>query len=113
MDPNQQDWTPVVIRKTIKKDADKKKFIPKPSSSIKITQNEDGEEIEKLKTVSHEMAQFIIKVRVEKGLKQADLARLSCVNPKTITEIEKGGCIYNANIINKIAKTLGVNIPRK
>jgi transcriptional regulator with XRE-family HTH domain len=59
------------------------------------------------------MAQFIIKARVEKGLKQIDLAKQAGVDAKTIGEIERGGCIYNAGQINKIARTLGVTIPRK
>jgi ribosome-binding protein aMBF1 (putative translation factor) len=112
MDTNNQDWTPAVIRKP-KKETEHKPQISKPASSIKTTYAEDGDEITKLKIVSHEMAQFIIKARTEKELKQSDVAKRANLDVKTITEIEKGGCVYNANDVNKIAKALGVKIPRK
>jgi ribosome-binding protein aMBF1 (putative translation factor) len=112
MDSNIQDWTPAVIRKPKKKN-DHKPQISKPASSIKTTYTEDGEEVSKLKFVSHEMAQFIIKARNDKDLKQSDVAKRANLDIKIVSEIEKGGCVYNANDVNKIAKALGVNIPRK
>ena len=115
MDPNIQDWFPVIIKKSNTHTTNvTQPHIKKPPTSIKTIYDEDGqEEIPKLKTVSHEMAQFIIKSRVEKGLKQVDLAKKACLDTKLVAEIERGGCIYNAGQINKIAKALGVNIPRK
>jgi len=111
MDSNIQDWETKVIRKPVKPVHHTQ--VARPPSVIKTTFDEHGDEVEKLKTVSHEMAQFIIKARVEKGLKQTDLAKRACLDAKTIATIERGNCIYNANDINKIAKALGVNIPRK
>ncbi len=111
MDSSIQDWKTVVIRKP-----KKEKTVPqisKPASSIKTTYTEDGQEISKLKIVSQETAQFIIKTRLEKNLKQSDLAKKASMDVKTIADIERGGCVYNAEAINKIGKALGVNIPRK
>jgi ribosome-binding protein aMBF1 (putative translation factor) len=115
MDSNIQDWEPRVLRKPTNATATghhkpKVSHIP---SSTKTTYDEEGNEIIKLKTVSNDMAQFIVKARLEKGLKQIDLARQANVDAKTMGEIERGGCVYNAGQINKIAKALGITIPRK
>ena len=112
MDPHVQDWTTVVMKKP-QKPTSHTQHVQPATMSAKITYDEDGEEVVKLKTVSNEMAQFIIKSRVEKGLKQIDLAKRACLDAKTVAEIERGGGVYNAGNINKIAKALGVNISRK
>ena len=112
MDSNVQDWQPRILHKSVKNPVHHL-HASRPPSNIKTIYNEDGNEIVKLKTVSHEMAQFIIKSRVEKGLKQIDLAKRANIDAKTIGEIERGGCIYVAVDINKIARTLGITIPRQ
>jgi len=112
MDPNVQDWEPRVLRKDTKS-TEHKTTVSRPASVAKVSYDEEGNEVIKLKTVSHEMAQFIIKARNEKGLKQIDLAKQSNLDSKTVSDIERGGCVYNATHVNKIAKVLGVNIPRK
>ncbi len=112
MDPHIQDFEPKVINNTTK-NKEQKKTIARPPSVAKITYDDDGNEIVKLKTVSREMAQFIIKARTDKGLKQSDLAKQANLDAKTVAEIERGGGLYNAGQINRIAKVLGVNIPRK
>ena len=110
MDPTVLDWEPCVIRKV----KTTKKTAPQPTTSVaKVPYQEENTEITKLKTISHEMAQFIIKSRTGKQLKQIELAKLSNLDAKIIADIERGGCVYNAAHINKIAKALGVNIPRK
>lgn len=114
MDPHVQDWETVVIRKPVKKTINSKEtYIPRPPSTIKTTYDKEGNEIEKLKTVSHEMAQLIIKTRNSKGMKQKDLATRASIDVNVLAEIERGGCVYDAGKINKIAKALGVTIPRK
>lgn len=112
MDSNVQDWSQAVIRNP-KKQTSSTHHVAKPPSSIKTTIDEDGEEIVKLKVVSNEMAQFIVKARCDKDMKQSDLAKRANLDVKTVNEIERGGCVYNANDVNKIAKALGVKIPRK
>lgn len=119
MDPSVQDWQTVVMRKATTSTTRKKSqqsHNPSQTSNSSILKSphvEENADIVKLKTVSHDMAQFIIKTRVEKGLKQAELAKQANVDAKTMAEIERGGCVYNAGQVNKIAKALGVNIPRK
>ena len=112
MDPHIQDFEPRVLKRTVETKGSKP-TVSRPTTVAKVSYDDDGNEVIKLKTVSREMAQFIVKSRTEKGLKQADLAKQSNLNTKTISEIESGGCVYIAAQINKIAKVLGVNIPRK
>jgi ribosome-binding protein aMBF1 (putative translation factor) len=115
MDPNVQDWDPLVLRKDTSKDpkSTKKPTISRPASVAKVSHDDDGTEVLTLKTVSREMAQFIINARTTNGLKQVELAKRANLDPKTVADIERGGGIYNPGHINKIAKVLGVNIPRK
>ena len=112
MDPNIQDWDNRVLRKPVTPGINAAKIAYAPSSTT-ITYDKDDNEIVTLKLVSREMAQFIIKARVEKGLKQIDLAKRANIDVKIIGEIERGGGIYNPAQVNKIAQTLGVTIPRK
>lgn len=58
------------------------------------------------------MAKLIVNARLAKQWTQIQLAHNSAVDTKTIGEIERGGCVYNANVFNKLCKTLGVNIER-
>jgi ribosome-binding protein aMBF1 (putative translation factor) len=111
MDPNIQDWDNRVIRKTV--NPCHQSHVSRPTSTTKTTYDADGNEIVKLKTVSHEMAQFIIKARTSNNLKQKELATRANIDAKILADIERGGCIYDAGQINKIAKALGVTIPRK
>lgn len=112
MDPHIQDWKPHVLRKNTTKQTEKKPTVTHSASVTKVTYDDDGNEIIKLKTVSLKMAQFIMKARIDKGLKQIDLAKQTSIDVKTIGEIERGGCIYKAEQINKIGRVLGVKIPR-
>jgi ribosome-binding protein aMBF1 (putative translation factor) len=112
MDPNIQDWDHRVLRKPIAPGINAPKIAYTPST-IKTTYDKDNNEVVTLKIVSREMAQFIIKSRVEKKLKQVDLANRKHIDVKTIAEIERGGGIYNPAQVNKIAQILGVTIPRK
>lgn len=112
MDPHIQDFEPRVLKRTTDT-KENKRTISRLPTVANVTYDEEGNEVIKLKIVSHEMAQFIAKSRTEKGLKQVDLAKQTNLDTKTISDIERGGCVYNATQINKIAKVLGVKIPRK
>jgi ribosome-binding protein aMBF1 (putative translation factor) len=43
---------------------------------------------------------------------QKELAQKCNIDAKIVNDIEKGGCVYNAEHCNKIAKALNVKIPR-
>lgn len=102
-----QDWKYI----TISKPQQKPKTIYTQREPTSIKTNESGE-IVQVKKVSSEMAKKIIDARVAKKWSQIQFAHNSAVDVKTIAEIERGGCIYNANIFNKLCKTLGITIER-
>ena len=103
-----QDWNTVTFNK------------PKPTTTTttvnhsqpKIKLDEDGQEISKIKYVTKEMAKIISESRTSLKLSQKDLATKCNMDSKIINEIERGGCVYVADHVNKIARGLGVKIPR-
>ena len=114
-DPNVQDWNTTVIRKknTRKTTSIASSGIPKSgSTSLKETIDENGDTKLKLKCISNETAQFIIQARLNKNLKQTELAKLANLPLSIITDVEKAGSVYKPEILNKIGRVLGVNIPR-
>ncbi len=72
---------------------------------------DENEEI-KFETVSHECAIAVQNARMAKDWSQAELAKK--VNEKTgaIVDLENGSAKYNADLINRIERVLGVKIPR-
>ncbi len=105
-DPN-QDWNYVTLTKPKPK---QKISLPQKTPSVIKDNQEDG--IAKIKKVSKSMSQNVINARVAKQWSQIQLARNAAIDAKTIGEIERAGCIYDANVFNKIAKALGVKIER-
>lgn len=103
-----QDWNPVVFSKT-------SKVVPinhsHSQSSSPIKTDESGNIIQ-IKKVSPQMAQEIIKARIAKKWTQKQLHLNSTVDVKTISEIEKGGCLYVPEVFNKLCNSLGVKIER-
>ena len=55
-----------------------------------------------------EIGQTIRKIRIEKGLKQYQLARLSYLAPETMNRIENGFYYPSRKVIKLIADALGV-----
>lgn len=104
LNPN-QNWDNVILQKAEPK---KKTSVSKAFTSIK--ENSDGEI--KIKKVSKSMSKSLIDARIAKKWTRIQLAHNSATDVKTITEIETGGCVYDANIFNKLCKSLGVNIER-
>ena len=58
------------------------------------------------------MATIVKDKRNELGMTQKDLAQKCNLDQKIINEIERGGCVYVADQLNKISRVLGVKIPR-
>lgn len=101
-----QDWNYVSLSKSKPKP---KTIIPqKVASSVKETSDDDI----KIKKVSKAMAKAVTNARIAKQWTQVQLAHNSTIDVKTINEIEKGGCVYDANVFNKLSKILGVKIER-
>ena len=102
-----QDWNQITLRKT----KPKPKVVQQQRQASSIKLNEDGEVVQ-LKKVSPQMSRAIIDGRMLKKWTQIQLAHNSAVDVKTIGEIERGGCIYDANTFNKICKALGITVER-
>lgn len=101
-------WDYTTLSKTKSKNKTKVSQLQREASAIK--ENADGDI--KIKKVSKSMAKAIMDARLAKQWTQVQLAHNSAVDTKTIGEIERSGCVYNANIFNKLCKTLGVNVER-
>jgi ribosome-binding protein aMBF1 (putative translation factor) len=108
-----QDWKTVVISNpNIKKKNQPVAIVErKESKQNAIKMNEEGDIIG-VKKVSKEMANELTKARISKNLTQVQLAKQCNLDTKVINENEKGGCLYNAQIWNKLCKELGVKIER-
>lgn len=105
-DPN-ADWIYTTISKT-----KPKPIIPSQTHTLASAIKETAEGDIKIKKVSSTMAKAILDARMAKQWTQIQLARNSTIDVKTISEIERGGGVYNANVFNKLCKTLGINVNR-
>ena len=104
---NHQDWNFITITKS--------KSTPKISTNQHLqnpTKIDKEDNIISVKKVSQQMAQSVIKARISKKMTQSDLAKATNIDSKTINDIEKGNCLYNANHFNKICNVFGVKIER-
>lgn len=104
--PN-QDWNTITFTK------------PKPKQKIDLPQREQSAvktnqsgDIVQVKKISSQMAKAIIDARVVKKWNQVQLAHNSAIDVKTISEVERGGGLYDANVFNKLCKTLGIVVER-
>ena len=105
-DPN-QDWNYI----TISKNKPKPKVVLAQRETSAFKTNQDGD-IVQVKKVSPQMARAIVDARIAKKWNQVQLAHNSAVDVKIIGDIERGGCLYDANVFNKLCKTLGIQIER-
>ena len=73
---------------------------------------DDGNEEIKYELVTMECSRAVQAARLKKDMTQGELAK--AVNEKAglIHDIENGEAKYNADVINRIEKVLGVQIPR-
>lgn len=105
-DPN-QDWNYITITKNKPKP---KVVLPqKEASAIKTN---ELDEVVQIKKVSPQMSKAIVDARVAKQWTQVQLAHNSALDVKTISEVERGGGLYVAEVFNKLSKALGVKIER-
>ena len=102
-----QDWTPVVINKTLNNNTEKK-----PQSTLtnqqKALLSDDGE-IHKVKYIDRELAQQIIQARVAKGLSRKQLAQALAVQECIVADYENAKAVYNGAMVNRFKTFLGIN----
>ena len=112
--PDCQDWTPVVFKKKSNITTNPR---PKPEaiSSLKnvgVYAAASDDDAKKTKYVAKPTSDAIRTARCEKKLTQKELAQKCNMDASIISEIERGGCVYNPAHINKIQTVLGSKIPR-
>lgn len=107
-----QDWTTVTFNKP-KPAATPVSAVPVNHTQPKVRLDADGQEISNIKYITKEMAKIITESRTSQKLTQKDLATKCNMDSKIINEIERGGCVYVAEHVNKIARALNVKIPRE
>ena len=73
---------------------------------------ERGTEEVKFETVSHVCATSVAEARAKAKLTQGQLAAKVNEKPSVIIDLERGVLRYNADLINRIEKVLGVQINR-
>jgi len=111
-----QDWKPVNIgngKAAIAENKAKKPIFVPATGQPRIIKTEDGEEVVQSKKISSVTAQAIMQARTSKKMTQKELATKCNLDVKIISDCEKVGTKYNCEHVNKIAKILGVKIPRE
>ena len=124
--PDCQDWTTVSMNKSSYGSGR-----PKQPSSTSVATTSVGvnsasavvaaitaapaksdDEQKKTKYIAKATSDAIRVARCEKKLTQKELAQKCSMDASIISEIERGGCVYQAAHVNKIQSVLGVKIPR-
>ena len=114
--PDCQDWTTVTFNKRTHS-TNAINPINKPSTTsslanVGIYKAASDDDTKKTKYVSKSTSDAVKTARCEKKLTQKELAQRCNMDAAIISEVERGGGVYNAAHINKIQSVLGVKIPR-
>jgi len=101
-----QNWEPTIVHgkpKTTTTQVNKVK--PNPEA-IRLAKLENDEPV-KIKTLSNDARQELIKGRVAKGLNQEKLAQSINIQANLYKDIENGKVVPTPNLLNKINNFLG------
>jgi putative transcription factor len=74
---------------------------------------ENETEVLNHKTVDKSICKLIQQARLQKGMKQKDLANKLNIQVTVIQNIESGKSIEDKALINRIARTLGIQLKKK
>ena len=113
--PDCQDWTPVVFKTKSTNIITPQGRKPVTGSSLEnvgVYAAASDDDAKKTKYVAKSTSDAIRTARCEKKLTQKELAQKCNMDAAIISEIERGGCVYNPVHINKIQTVLGSKIPR-
>jgi len=110
--PDCQDWTQVVFKKKHPPPvrASAGSTISLENVGVYAAASDDG--VKKIKYVAKATSDAIRTARCEKKFTQKELAQKCNMDASIISEIERGGCVYNPVHVNKIQTVLGSKIPR-
>ncbi|KAK1444342.1 endothelial differentiation-related factor 1 multiprotein bridging factor 1 like protein [Babesia gibsoni] len=130
-----QDWTPVVwtkkenykgpqkeaalnkARRAGAEIATEKKFLAGQNKSTKAHLPTNASKIDnetedfRIERVGYQFRQALQKARLAKGLTQQALARLINETETTVKEYENGSAIPNGNVLQKLSRALGTQLP--
>jgi ribosome-binding protein aMBF1 (putative translation factor) len=115
--PDCQDWTPVVLNKRTN-DKIKPATATVTGSGTSSLENVgvykavSDDDAKKTKYVTKPTSDAVRTARCEKKLTQKELAQKCNMDASIISEIERGGGVYNPGHINKLQSVLGSKIPR-
>ena len=109
-----QDWTPVTFNKRATTKANANATVATSSSleNVGVYKAASDDDVKKTKYVGKATSDAVKTARCEKKLTQKELAQKCSMDASIISEVERGGGVYNAAHINKIQTVLGVKIPR-
>ncbi len=112
--PDCQDWTTVTFNKRV---GNTNNTYNKPATTsslanVGIYKAASDVDTKKTKYVGKATSDAVRSFRCEKKLTQKELAQKCNMDAAIISEVERGGGVYNAAHINKIQTVLGVKIPR-
>jgi len=110
--PDCQDWTPVVLNKRTAVANQKETTTTSSLANVGVYKAASDDDVKKTKYVSKATSDAVKTARCEKKLTQKELAQKCNMDAAIISEVERGGGVYNAAHINKIQTVLGVKIPR-
>ena len=118
--PDCQDWTTVTFNKRLSNtnntsNPNNPSHKPATTSSLAnvgIYKAASDDDTKKTKYVSKATSDAVKTARCEKKLTQKELAQKCNMDAAIISDVERGGGVYNAAHINKIQTVLGVKIPR-
>ena len=115
--PDCQDWKPVVINnRTLNQKLNNKPNVDAPGRSslenVGVYKAASDEDTKKTKYVTKPTSDAVRTARCEKKLTQKELAQKCNMDAAIISEIERGGCVYNPAHINKLQSVLETKIPR-
>lgn len=110
--PDCQDWTPVTFNKRTVSTTNKPVTTSSSLENVGVYKAASDDDVKKTKYVSKATSDTIKMARCEKKLTQKELAQKCSMDAAIISEVERGGGVYNAAHINKIQNALGVKIPK-
>lgn len=125
-----QDWTPIVLRKTVKQDANaairngdavKQTQLKKDTTQQKynstarkleadLDKNLEEVPVIKLNILNSEMKKQLITFRNERKYNQDQLAKLINEDVSIIKNLETGKVVNNVNVLQKINRILGTKL---
>lgn len=112
MDPNVQDWTPVILKGKNPSSSQKnstESVVRRSTEAARLAKLE-REEVVKPKQLSPESRKDLIAARIALKKTQADLDRVCALPANTFREIEAGRLTPTGAMLNKINRELKISL---